>query len=92
MFLLKTKNFLKTLKLNTMKLTYLGHASLALEIKGINIIVDPFISGNELAEHINIDELKADYILITHGHDDHVADVERIAKIQELQLFQILKL
>lgn len=63
-----------------MKLTYLGHASLALEIKGINIIVDPFISGNELAEHINIDELKADYILITHGHDDHVADVERIAK------------
>jgi L-ascorbate metabolism protein UlaG (beta-lactamase superfamily) len=63
-----------------MRLTYLGHASLALEIKGFNIIVDPFISGNELAEHINIDELKANYILITHGHGDHVADAERIAK------------
>lgn len=63
-----------------MKLTYLGHASLALEILGTNIIIDPFISGNELAAHINIDALKADYILITHGHGDHVEDVERIAK------------
>lgn len=63
-----------------MKLTYLGHASLAIELNGIHIIVDPFISGNELASNINIDTLKADYILITHGHGDHVADAERIAK------------
>lgn len=63
-----------------MRLTYLGHATLALEINGFNIIIDPFISGNELAAHINIDALKADYILITHGHGDHVEDVERIAK------------
>ncbi|MGE5355828.1 MAG: metal-dependent hydrolase [Deltaproteobacteria bacterium] len=63
-----------------MKLTYLGHGSLALEIKNRNLIVDPFISGNELASHIEIDSLKADYILITHGHADHVADVELIGK------------
>jgi L-ascorbate metabolism protein UlaG (beta-lactamase superfamily) len=63
-----------------MKLTYLGHGSLSLEIKGKNIIVDPFIADNELASHIDVDALKADYILLTHGHADHVADVERIAK------------
>lgn len=63
-----------------MKLTYLGHGSLALELKGKNIIVDPFITDNELASHIDVDALKADYILLTHGHADHVADVERIAK------------
>lgn len=63
-----------------MKLTYLGHASLYLEIKGKTLIIDPFISGNELASEIDIDSLKADYILLTHGHADHVADVERIGK------------
>ncbi|QHI35842.1 Hydroxyacylglutathione hydrolase [Kordia antarctica] len=63
-----------------MKITFLGHASLQIEIEGTNIIVDPFISGNELASHIDISTLKADYILITHAHQDHILDVETIAK------------
>lgn len=63
-----------------MKITYLGHASLAIETNGKNIIVDPFISQNELAKHIDVNALKADYILITHAHGDHIADVESIAK------------
>ena len=63
-----------------MKITYLGHASLHLEINGKQIIVDPFISANELAREIDVDGLRADYILITHGHQDHVLDVERIAQ------------
>ena len=63
-----------------MKITYLGHASLGIETNGIQIIVDPFISGNELAKHINLNELKADFILLTHAHQDHVLDVESIAK------------
>ncbi len=63
-----------------MKITYLGHASLAIEINGTNIIVDPFISANELAKHIDVNSLKADYILITHAHGDHILDVETIAK------------
>lgn len=63
-----------------MKITYLGHASLSIEINGKTLIIDPFISGNTLASHIDIDSLKADYILVTHGHSDHVADLERIAK------------
>jgi L-ascorbate metabolism protein UlaG (beta-lactamase superfamily) len=45
-----------------MKITYLGHASLLIEIEGKAILVDPFISGNELAKHIDINQLQADYI------------------------------
>jgi len=63
-----------------MKITFYGQSSLGIEVAGKNIIVDPFISGNELAKNINIDELKADYILVTHAHQDHVLDVETIAK------------
>lgn len=63
-----------------MKITYYGHAALGIEINGKNIVVDPFISGNSLAQNIQIDEILADYILITHAHQDHVLDVEAIAK------------
>ena len=63
-----------------MKITYLGHASLAIEVNGKTLIVDPFISANELAKHIDVNSLKADYILITHAHGDHILDVETIAK------------
>ncbi len=63
-----------------MKITFYGHASLGIEVGGKNIIVDPYITANELASHINIDELKADYILVTHAHGDHTLDVEAIAK------------
>ncbi|TWO32975.1 metal-dependent hydrolase [Seonamhaeicola sediminis] len=63
-----------------MKITFLGHASLSIKVSGINIIVDPFITGNPNASNINIESLKADYILITHAHQDHILDVESIAK------------
>lgn len=63
-----------------MKIIYLGHASLGIETNGKHLIVDPFISGNPLASHINLKELKADYILLTHAHQDHVLDVEEIAE------------
>ncbi|MDR0195743.1 MAG: metal-dependent hydrolase [Myroides sp.] len=65
-----------------MKITYYGHACLGIQIEDINIIVDPFISGNPLpaAKNIDVDAIKVDYILITHAHGDHIADVERIAK------------
>lgn len=62
-----------------MLFNYLGHACFTLEDQGKTILVDPFISGNPLAQAIDIDQIKADYILLSHGHADHVADVERIA-------------
>ncbi|RMZ51028.1 metal-dependent hydrolase [Flavobacteriaceae bacterium PRS1] len=63
-----------------MKITFLGHASLQILIGETYILVDPFISGNPKAAHIEIDSLKADYILVTHAHFDHTKDVEAIAK------------
>lgn len=63
-----------------MKITFYGHASLGIEVSGKNIIVDPYISANPKAAHIDINTLKADYILLTHAHGDHVLDVEAIAK------------
>ena len=63
-----------------MKITFLGHACLQIEIAGRIIIVDPFITGNELANNIDVNAIKADYILITHAHQDHILDVDVIAK------------
>ena len=63
-----------------MKITFYGHASLGIEVGGKNIIVDPYISANEAASHIDIMSLKADYILVTHAHGDHILDVDTIAK------------
>ena len=63
-----------------MKITFFGHASLGIEIAGKHILVDPYISANPKASHIDIHALKADYILLTHAHQDHILDVEAIAK------------
>lgn len=63
-----------------MKITFYGHASLGIEVGGKNIIVDPYITANDMASHVDIMQLKADYILITHAHSDHILDVEAIAK------------
>ena len=63
-----------------MKITFLGHASLQIEIAGKLIVIDPFITGNELAKDIDVNTIKADYILITHAHQDHILDVDVIAK------------
>lgn len=63
-----------------MKITFYGHACLGIQIDDINILVDPFITGNEKAAHIDINTLEADYIMVTHAHQDHILDVEAIAK------------
>lgn len=63
-----------------MKIQYLGHSCFLIDINGTSILVDPFISGNSLASHIDISTLKVDFILVTHAHQDHVLDVEVIAE------------
>jgi len=63
-----------------MKITFLGHASLHIKVGDFSLIVDPFISANEKASHINIEELEADYILLTHAHQDHILDVETLVQ------------
>jgi len=63
-----------------MKITYYGHGCVGLKIADIFVLVDPFITGNPKASHIPIDTIEADYILITHAHEDHILDVEAIAR------------
>jgi L-ascorbate metabolism protein UlaG (beta-lactamase superfamily) len=63
----------------TTKLTWYGHATLGLETGGYKIIVDPFFSGNPAAS-ISADAVEADFILVSHGHGDHVGDGVAIAK------------
>ncbi|MFH1320814.1 MAG: metal-dependent hydrolase [Bacteroidota bacterium] len=63
-----------------MKITYYGHACLSVEVNGKHLLFDPFISPNEIAKNIDINAIKADYILISHGHEDHLADAVSIAK------------
>jgi L-ascorbate metabolism protein UlaG (beta-lactamase superfamily) len=63
-----------------MKLTYYGHACFAVEAGGTTLLFDPFITPNPLAEKIAADKIAADFILVSHGHGDHVADVVAIAQ------------
>ncbi|MBP6585092.1 MAG: metal-dependent hydrolase [Flavobacterium sp.] len=63
-----------------MKITFYGHASLGIEVSGKHILVDPFITGNPKAARVDINLLQADYILLTHAHQDHILDVEAITK------------
>ncbi len=63
-----------------MKITFYGHSALGIEVKGKHLLIDPFISGNPKASHIDVNAIQADYILLTHAHQDHILDVEAIAK------------
>ncbi|MBT5403702.1 MAG: metal-dependent hydrolase [Crocinitomicaceae bacterium] len=63
-----------------MKLTFFGHSCTLIDFGSTKILFDPFISGNELASNVDIDSIEANYILVSHGHEDHILDVERIAK------------
>jgi L-ascorbate metabolism protein UlaG (beta-lactamase superfamily) len=63
-----------------MQLTYFGHSCFLLETDKAKILFDPFITPNPLAKDIDIESIACDYVFISHGHEDHVADAEAILK------------
>lgn len=63
-----------------MKTTYYGQSCFSIETGGKTLLFDPFITHNPLAKHIDVDSLKPDYILVSHGHGDHTADLLTIQK------------
>ena len=63
-----------------MKLTYYGQSCFAIETGGKTLLFDPFITPNELAKHIDISTIKADHILVSHAHNDHIADCVQLAR------------
>jgi L-ascorbate metabolism protein UlaG (beta-lactamase superfamily) len=62
-----------------MRLTYLGHSCFLVETASTRLIIDPFLTGNPSAR-IQADDVQCDYVLISHGHDDHVGDALAIAR------------
>ncbi len=68
-----------------MKVTYCGHACVLVETMGKKLLFDPFISPNPLFgtsphPHLSAEQIEADYLFLSHGHQDHVADAEDIAR------------
>ncbi len=61
------------------KFTFYGHSCFAIDFNGSRLLFDPFMGGNPDPE-ATIRDIQADYILVSHGHADHTADLVRIAQ------------
>mgnify|MGYP002385163636 CR=1 FL=1 len=69
------------LKLIIMEFKFYGHACFSVTLAdGKVLLFDPFITGNPLAGSVDADAIRADYILVSHGHGDHTGDLMAIAK------------
>lgn len=62
------------------KITYYGHSTFLVEVEGKKLLFDPYIRSNPLAAHIDMKSIQADYILISHGHRDHIEDAVELAQ------------
>lgn len=74
-----------------MKVTYYGHSSVAITGDDVNILFDPFITPNKNAKDIDISQLKPEYILLSHCHGDHVADMPAIQKQSDAEVVCIVE-
>lgn len=75
-----------------MKITYHGHSVLMVELQnGTKLLFDPFIQGNPLSDLV-VDEVQADYILVTHGHNDHIGDLVKIAKNTQATVISMVEI
>ena len=72
------KNY-RNLSFKNMKITFHGHSFIQLSEGKYSVLIDPFISGNPACK-ARIEDVKCDFILLTHGHGDHISDTVEIAK------------
>lgn len=62
-----------------MRIRYLSHSCFFVETQGHRLLIDPFLTGNPLAT-VSADSIDCDFILLSHGHDDHTGDALGIAR------------
>lgn len=75
-----------------MKITYHGHSVLSIVMaNGQKLLFDPFITGNALTD-LKAEEVTADWILVTHGHSDHIGDLIPIAKRNDATVISIVEI
>lgn len=74
-----------------MKATYLGHSTVELDLNGVRVLFDPYITPNELAKSIRIEDIKPDYIFLSHCHGDHVADLAKVQKNSNAEVVSIVE-
>ena len=64
--------------MSVVQLTYHGHSCFGIQVGDTNLLIDPFLTGNAMAD-VGPDQVQADYVLVSHGHGDHVGDAVAIA-------------
>lgn len=74
-----------------MKATYYGHSCIEFDFNGTKVLLDPFIQANALSQEIDVNSIQPDYIFLSHGHLDHVADMELIQKNSGAQVAAIVE-
>lgn len=74
-----------------MKISYHGHSVVYFESHGKKIIIDPFINGNTHGD-LEVSDVKVDYIILTHGHNDHVGDTVELAKQNNAKVIAVFEL
>ncbi|GAA4716576.1 metal-dependent hydrolase [Brevibacillus fulvus] len=74
-----------------MKITFLGHATTLVEAGGKTVVIDPFLTHNPSAS-LKAEEVKADAVLLTHGHGDHISDALQIAKQNDCPIIAMVEL
>ena len=75
-----------------MKIYYHGHSVVRIELaNGETLLIDPFIKENPLTD-LEVTTVKADYVLVTHGHNDHVGDMVEISHVNEALLISMVEI
>jgi L-ascorbate metabolism protein UlaG (beta-lactamase superfamily) len=75
----------------TLTLTYLGHAGFTLDDGQHTLAIDPFLTGNPVARH-KPEDLRCQFIALTHGHSDHVGDTVAIARRNDATVIAVFEL
>lgn len=74
-----------------MKAIYYGHSTVALQLSDCSVLFDPYITPNPKAAHIDVLSLTPDYIVLSHAHDDHVADLVTIQQASKAKVMAVVE-